>query len=56
MIWLIKFVIFGHVHQWKEVERVTRRVDDLDTEEYTTGQRVYTVCETCGAHRKWDLI
>lgn len=54
MLWLLKILAFGHVHKWKEVSRV-----DLHQTQHNgfvnTGKRIYTVCEKCGAHKKWDL-
>lgn len=54
MLWLFKIIIFGHVHKWKEVSREKLTVH-TDNPEPNTGVRVYTVCEKCGAQRKWDL-
>lgn len=54
MLRLLQFLIFGHIHKWKEVSRenLTQRQHGALTK---IGQRVYTDCETCGAHKSWDL-
>ena len=51
MIWLIKFLLFGHIHKWECIS-VNRLTDDVGG----IGMRAVTRCEKCGAYRKWDLI
>lgn len=51
MIRLLQFIIFGHIHKWKE----TGEARLVDGDRAVIGRRVFTVCEKCGAHRKWDL-
>ena len=52
MIRLLQWLIFGHVHKWKQVDRTALKMTDSDE----VGTRVECVCERCGVHRKFDLI
>jgi len=51
MLWLLKILIFGHVHIWR-----TDREVGLDKSSGSTGTRVYQHCTLCGDVRKKDLI
>lgn len=52
MVRLLQLLIFGHVHKWRETNRVRLSMQDSGD----TGTRVYCTCETCGEPRKFDLI
>lgn len=54
MLWLLKVLVLGHVHKWKEVSRGP--LEEHSDGFVSKGVRVFTVCETCGAQKKWDLV
>lgn len=54
MLWLLKKLIFGHVHRWREVERANLKYQGPLSER--DGVTVFCECETCGAHRKFNLF
>lgn len=51
MIWLLKKLIFGHVHEWEDRHR-SKLTDDSGS----TGARIYCCCKTCGRWKKFDII
>lgn len=56
MIWLLKMLIFGHVHKWKEVSRepIGRYSKDL-SQSVHTHDRIEYLCEKCGKRKVEDL-
>ncbi len=60
MLWLLQILAFGHVHKWKEIDRqkltVVTKMGSHKDDLTSVGQRVFTVCEKCGAQKKWDLV
>jgi hypothetical protein len=55
MVWLMKWLVLGHIHKWKTIAvrpfRLTERGRVTDT-----GERHIQQCETCGLVVKRDLI
>lgn len=55
MVWLLKFLVFGHVHRWKILSETpltcTHKGMVLDR-----GTRFHLQCEKCGDVMKRDLI
>lgn len=56
MVWLFKWIVFGHVHKWQDVRGVELEIRDRKDRPYKTGTRYVTRCEKCGSYRKWDCI
>lgn len=51
MLWLIKWLVFGHLHRWEVEERVTTRVTERPSGKVVLReQTVYERCR-CGASR-----
>lgn len=46
MLWLIKFLIFGHIHKWRPTGQ-----SKFSDEFGRSGNCVYAVCETCGKRK-----
>lgn len=51
MIWLLKKLLFGHIHVWEN-----QKAQSLENTSGSTGTRILCRCKTCGAWRKYDLI
>lgn len=55
MLRLLTFLWDGCWHKWREDHRVPFDFYRDGRKTPDTGERVFTVCERCGAQRKWDL-
>jgi hypothetical protein len=57
MIWLLKFLITGHVHKWVKYDEGKISVTDKFTDrKRVTGSAVFCSCEKCGEHRVFRLL
>jgi hypothetical protein len=56
MIWLIKFLIFGHAHKWETIK--TEKLSDIIVEGAPGhhGSRYICRCTKCGSIRKFDCF
>lgn len=51
MLWLIKWLIFGHLHSWEVEERVTTKVTEQPSGKVVSREQIaYERCR-CGAYR-----
>lgn len=51
MLWLLKLLVFGHVHAWETVKTVRLTNDGGEV-----GQRLSLRCLKCGHVKKVDFI
>lgn len=51
MLWLLRFLFFGHCHKWRTI-----KVNPLKTDIGDKGERYVLECERCGKVIKRDLI
>lgn len=54
MLWLLKKLIFGHVHAWERISGpvlIYRRESD----NIPAGHRYVCTCKSCGHIRKFDV-
>lgn len=56
MIWLLKWLFFGHVHKWKTLENRVLNLTDKNGKISVRGQRYVQQCEGCGIVVKRDLV
>lgn len=55
MIRLLQFLIFGHIHEWKEDGRDSvSRIEDGRVVD-RTGIAVFCTCKKCGIPRRYNL-
>jgi hypothetical protein len=53
MIWLLKFLWFGHAHQWEKVDEA--KIKNIETGE-VKHRRYYCRCVKCGAFRAFNCF
>lgn len=55
MLWLLKWLIIGHIHRWKTIEKCELR-NTIKGVIVERGERYIQQCEKCGIVIKRDLI
>jgi len=54
MIWLLKMIIFGHVHKWKSVKEERYKLHDGNVNHIVAhGTQYILQCEHCGSMKKF---
>lgn len=56
MLRLLQWLLIGHIHQWKEVDRGPIRGEVFDGSTGVTGIRVDCVCIACGKPKRFLMM